>query len=171
MRDDAARALRADEDDYEYLRSRANAELHAVPSRPRAVQARPIEAPAPRAGDSLSAKSRRRLHEVADLDFSVHAEPPAEEEPAPAPEPAPAARYEMRRPTRPRAVESPQRNRPVSGVEGRRTIEITGQAAPPRRHATPGSAFVARPDRIMLYGFLLGIFMILMAVSTAHAAV
>jgi hypothetical protein len=139
------------------------------------VQARPIEEPAPRGEDSLSSASRRRLREVADLDFSLEAEPAAEEEvapePEPEPEPAPPARYEMRRPSRPRAVESPQRNRPVSGVEGRRTIEITGQAAPPRRHSTPGSAFVARPDRIMLYGFLLGIFMILMAVSTAHAAV
>lgn len=168
MRDDAARVLRA-EDDYEYLRARANAELHAVPERPRAVQARPAGE-----ADSLSARSERRLRDVSDADLAFEAEPELsfDAEPVADEAPAPAARYEMRRPTRPRAVESPERSRPVSGIEGRRTIEITGQAAAsPRRHITPSQTIAARPDRIMLYGVLLGLFLILMAVSTAHAAV
>jgi hypothetical protein len=147
MRDNAARVLQA-EDDYEYLRARANAELHGVPNRPRAVLP---------------------LREVDETDVPFETEPVADE--VPEPEPVRAARYEMRRPTRPRAVESPERGRPVSGIEGRRTIEITGQAASPRRHITPSSTVAARPDRVALWGFLLGIFLILMAVSTAHAAV
>ncbi len=166
MSEDAARVLRA-EDDYEYLRARANAELHAVPSRPRRVEARPV--------DDLSPRSARRLRVASEADLLFDSEREHDERAAvepPAPTPAPASRYEMRRPTRPRAVESPERSRPVSGIEGRRTIEITGQAAPsPRRHITPSETFAARPDRIALWGFLLGLFLILMAVSTAHAAV
>ena len=174
MRDDAARVLRA-EDDYEYLRARASAEIHAVPSRPRAVEARPAGERRTRSDDALSARSERRLREASAADLFVDEDPvapdsePVADEP---PAPAPAARYEMRRPSRPRAVASPERSRPVSGVEGRRTIEITGQAAPsPRRHITPSQTIAARPDRIALWGFLLGLFLILMAVSTAHAAV
>ena len=147
MRDQAARVLQA-EDDYEYLRARANAELGA-PSPP------------------------QRLRDAALIDLEPDPEPAeieaAEEPPAPVREPA--SRYEMRRPTRPRAVESPERGRPVSGVEGRRTIEISGQAAPRRRHVTPSTTVAARPDRVALWGFLLGLFLILMAVSTANAAV
>jgi hypothetical protein len=171
MRDDAARVLR-DEDDYEYLRARASAELHAVPNRPRAVQAHPVDDASTPAADSLGARSERRLREASEADLSFEADAELAAEPEPEPEPAPAARYEMRRPTRPRAVESAERSRPVSGVEGRRTIEITGQAAPsPRRYITPSPSFAARPDRVALWGFLLGLFLILMAVSTAHAAV
>jgi hypothetical protein len=148
MRDQAARVLQAD-DDYEYLRARANAEMHSVPA-----PGRP-----------------QRLRDAAKIDFAFEPEP----DPAPEAEPervrAPAARYEMRRPSRPRAVESAERNRPVSGVEGRRTIEISGQAAPARRHVTPSTTVAARPDRVALWGVLLGVFLILMAVSTAHAAV
>jgi hypothetical protein len=57
------------------------------------------------------------------------------------------------------------------GVPGRRTIQITGQAAPPRRRSTPAAAFVARPDRTAMWAFLLALFLVLMAVATAHAAV
>jgi hypothetical protein len=60
-----------------------------------------------------------------------------------------------------------------AGVPGRRTIQITGQAAPPRRRPSPSasSAFVARPDRTAMWAFLLALFLVLMAVATAHAAV
>ena len=58
-----------------------------------------------------------------------------------------------------------------TGVPGRRTIQITGQAAPPRRRSTPSAAFVARPDRTAMWAFLLALFLVLMAVATAHAAV
>jgi hypothetical protein len=56
------------------------------------------------------------------------------------------------------------------GVPGRRTIQITGQAAPPRRRSS-SSAFVARPDRTAMWAFLLALFLVLMAVATAHAGV
>ena len=152
MRDQAARVPRA-EDDYEYLRARATAELHSLPL----------------------PSGPQRLRHAADTDFGFEDHRDAEPEPATPPEPepsrAPAARYEMRRPTRPRAVESAERSRPVSGVEGRRTIEITGQAAPARRSVTPSASVAARPDRVALWGVLLGLFLILMAVSTANAAV
>jgi hypothetical protein len=64
---------------------------------------------------------------------------------------------------------------PGDGVPGRRTIEITGQAAPPpRRRPTSTSAaaaaYVGRPDRTALWAFLLALFLVLMAVATAHAA-
>jgi hypothetical protein len=58
------------------------------------------------------------------------------------------------------------------GVPGRRTVQITGQAAPPRRRPSPtATALVARPDRAAMYAFLLALFLVLMAVATAHAAV
>jgi hypothetical protein len=58
-----------------------------------------------------------------------------------------------------------------SGVAGRRTVQITGQATPPRRRSTTATAFVARPDRTAMWAFLLALFLVLMAVATAHAAV
>jgi hypothetical protein len=57
------------------------------------------------------------------------------------------------------------------GVPGRRTIQITGQAAPPRRRSTSSAAFVARPDRTAMWAFVLALFLVLMAVATAHAGV
>src|SRR3954451_10483851 len=54
------------------------------------------------------------------------------------------------------------------GVPGRRTIEITGQAAPPRRRPTTSTALVARPDRAAMYAFILALFLVLMALATAH---
>ena len=59
----------------------------------------------------------------------------------------------------------------TDGIPGRRTIQITGQAAPPRRRPTTTTAFVARPDRAAMYAFILALFLVLMAVATAHAAV
>ena len=82
-----------------------------------------------------------------------------------------------RREPRPRAYGNrPQSSaRPMyaasDGVPGRRTIQITGQAAPPRRRSTTSTAFVARPDRTAMWAFLLALFLVLMAVATAHAGV
>ena len=81
-----------------------------------------------------------------------------------------------RREPRPRAYgnRSESSDRPTyasAGVPGRRTIQITGQAAPPRRRSTTSAAFVARPDRTAMWAFLLALFLVLMAVATAHAAV
>jgi hypothetical protein len=57
------------------------------------------------------------------------------------------------------------------GVEGRRTIQITGQATPPRRRSTTSTAIVSHPDRVAMWAFALALFLVLMAVATAQAAV
>ena len=60
-------------------------------------------------------------------------------------------------------------------VEGeRRTVIITGHPTPPpprRRRSPARQQLVARPDRIALWAVLLGLFLVFMAVATAHAAV
>ena len=58
-------------------------------------------------------------------------------------------------------------------IEGeRRTVVITGQPTPPRRRRTAAAQQIeARPDRIALWAFLLGLFMVFVAVATANAAV
>jgi hypothetical protein len=82
-----------------------------------------------------------------------------------------------RREPRPRAYgtrqdsSAPVRNTAHAGVPGRRTIQITGQVAAPRRRSTTATAFVARPDRTAMWAFVLALFLVLMAVATAHAAV
>ena len=84
----------------------------------------------------------------------------------------------LRREPRPRAYGTRQHSssRPTvamtaaQGIPGRRTIQITGQAAPPRRRSTTSTAFVARPDRTAMWAFVLALFLVLMAVATAHAA-
>src|SRR4051812_22447144 len=69
------------------------------------------------------------------------------------------------------SVAGPAALRLSSGVPGRRTVQITGQAAPPRRRSTTSTAIIARPDRTVMWAFLLALFLVLMAVATAHAAV
>jgi len=98
---------------------------------------------------------------------------------------APRRAYGSRRrddPMRPSAVLRPddpmhtsELLRPEGGVTGRRTIEITGHTTPPPRRRSGSSssaaaAFVGRPDRAALWAFLLALFLVLMAVATAHAA-
>ena len=67
-----------------------------------------------------------------------------------------------------------------NGVPGRRTVTIRGQGAerpvprradstrrrPERRHERPGF----RPDRAAMWAVLLGVMLILIAVTSAHAA-
>jgi hypothetical protein len=57
-------------------------------------------------------------------------------------------------------------------VAERRTIVITGQPTRvrPRRRSPAQQQLAARPDRVALWAFLLGLFLILVAVATAHAA-
>ena len=85
-------------------------------------------------------------------------------------EPHPRRREPVQRAygTRTRSSEAPLR---AAGVPGRRTIQITGQATAPRRRSTTSTAFAARPDRTAMWAFLLALFLVLMAVATAHAAV
>jgi hypothetical protein len=54
----------------------------------------------------------------------------------------------------------------------RRTITITGNPTPVRsRRRSPAQAqIVARPDRVALWAVMLGVFLVLVAVATAHAA-
>ena len=60
---------------------------------------------------------------------------------------------------------------PAYAENGRRTVTITGHPVPPRRRAPIARSHVqARPDRIALWAFLLGLFLVFMAVATANAA-
>jgi thiol:disulfide interchange protein len=61
--------------------------------------------------------------------------------------------------------------RPVYAENGRRTVRITGQPTPARpRRSGAAKQIQARPDRIALWAFLLGLFLVFMAVATASAA-
>jgi len=52
----------------------------------------------------------------------------------------------------------------------RRTVKITGQPVPARRRPSPAASRIqARPDRIVLWAFLFGLFLVFMAVVTASA--
>ena len=56
--------------------------------------------------------------------------------------------------------------------DDRRTIVITGNPMPARRRRSPTQQqIVARPDRVALWAFLLGLFLVLVAAATASAAV
>jgi hypothetical protein len=70
-----------------------------------------------------------------------------------------------------RLVEPDWERGEIDPVNGRRTIRITGQPVPPRRRRSAAhEQIVARPDRIALWAFLLGLFLVFMAVATANAA-
>jgi hypothetical protein len=51
----------------------------------------------------------------------------------------------------------------------RRTITIAGQPTPARRRRSVVEAQMAQPDRIALWAFLLGLFLVAVAAGTAHA--
>ncbi len=51
----------------------------------------------------------------------------------------------------------------------RRTVKITGHPVPRRRPSPTADRIQARPDRIVLWAFLLGLFLVFMAVVTASA--
>jgi hypothetical protein len=60
---------------------------------------------------------------------------------------------------------------PVPGpaaVAERRTIQIAGQPTPARRRRSVVEAQMAQPDRIALWAFLLGLFLVAVAAGTAH---
>jgi hypothetical protein len=57
-----------------------------------------------------------------------------------------------------------------SPVGERRTITITGRPGPPaRRRRSVVESQLAQPDRIALWAFLLGLFLVAVAAGTAHA--
>jgi hypothetical protein len=52
----------------------------------------------------------------------------------------------------------------------RRTVTITGHPTPPRRRAqSVMERRIAQPDRLGLWAFLLGLFLMIVAAGTAHA--
>jgi hypothetical protein len=50
-----------------------------------------------------------------------------------------------------------------------RTASVAGQATPARRRRSVIEAQMAQPDRIALWAFLLGLFLVAVAAGTAHA--
>jgi hypothetical protein len=57
----------------------------------------------------------------------------------------------------------------LAPVAERRTITITGQPTPPRRRRSMVESQLAQPDRVALWAFLLGLFLVVVAAGTAHA--
>jgi hypothetical protein len=51
----------------------------------------------------------------------------------------------------------------------RRTITITGRPTPARRRRSVIDSQMAQPDRVALWAFLLGLFLVAVAAGTAHA--
>ena len=51
----------------------------------------------------------------------------------------------------------------------RRTVTITGHPTPARRRPSLVETQMAQPDRIALWAFLLGLFLVAVAAGTAHA--
>jgi hypothetical protein len=57
----------------------------------------------------------------------------------------------------------------VAGPQpGRRTVEIRGQVQAPRRRSQTQAALIARPDRTAQWAFLFALFLLVMAIATAH---
>jgi hypothetical protein len=97
--------------------------------------------------------------------------------PRPRPRPAADPRAERER----RRAELYEYVPPPRAANGRRTVTIRGQVAPPPRprlveveRRRPARSVEARlgprPDRIAMWAVLLGIFLVLVAASTSHAA-
>jgi hypothetical protein len=63
---------------------------------------------------------------------------------------------------------SPSLRRPDPAAE-RRTVTIAAEPAPARRRRSVVEAQMAQPDRIALWAFLLGLFLVAVAAGTAHA--
>jgi hypothetical protein len=55
------------------------------------------------------------------------------------------------------------------GPAERRTVTITGHPTPARRRHSLVETQMAQPDRIALWAFLLGLFLVAVAAGTAHA--
>jgi hypothetical protein len=92
------------------------------------------------------------------------------DEQSPVAEPVPLRPAEDTTSPGPRRFEthSPGGTAPAAVAE-RRTITIAGQPTPPRRRRSVVEAQMAQPDRIALWAFLLGLFLVAVAAGTAHA--
>jgi hypothetical protein len=58
---------------------------------------------------------------------------------------------------------------PGPAVAERRTVTIAGQPAAARRRRSVIESQLAQPDRIALWAFLLGLFLVAVAAGTAHS--
>jgi hypothetical protein len=82
-------------------------------------------------------------------------------------------RFERRTP--PTAGAAPAAEPQAAGAPGsaavaeRRTIQLAGQPTAARRRRSVVEAQMAQPDRIALWAFLLGLFLVAVAAGTAHA--
>jgi hypothetical protein len=111
-----------------------------------------------------------RFERTPDTDGPV-AEPvplrPAEDSTSPLPK-----RFERRTPPAGGAAPAMEADTsPAAGstaVAERRTIQIAGQPTPARRRRSVVEAQMAQPDRIALWAFLLGLFLVAVAAGTAH---
>jgi hypothetical protein len=75
-------------------------------------------------------------------------------------------RFQRARNGEARNGEAPEGDAPASE---RRTITITGRPGPARRRRSVVENQLAQPDRIALWAFLLGLFLVAVAAGTAHA--
>jgi hypothetical protein len=63
------------------------------------------------------------------------------------------------------------RARPAeAAIAEHRTVVITGRPDPARRRSPTQARISARPDRVALWAFFLGLMLVLVAAATAHAA-
>jgi hypothetical protein len=83
-------------------------------------------------------------------------------------EPVPLRPVEDATSPEPRRFERSAAPQPAASGE-RRTITIAGQPTPERRRRSVVEAQMAQPDRIALWAFLLGLFLVAVAAGTAHA--
>ena len=84
----------------------------------------------------------------------------------------PAARADSPTVSEPVSVETPHEPRRFERpAPERRTVTITGHPTPAALRRLPGVAErqLAQPDRIALWAFLLGLFLVAVAAGTAHA--
>jgi hypothetical protein len=76
-------------------------------------------------------------------------------------------------PTEDATHDTPRRFQPARNADApaaeRRTITITGRPGPARRRRSVVENQLAQPDRIALWAFLLGLFLVAVAAGTAHA--
>jgi hypothetical protein len=73
------------------------------------------------------------------------------------------------RPTEDATHSEPRRFERTASAPERRTIPITGRPTPARRRRSVMDSQLAQPDRIALWAFLLGLFLVAVAAGTAHA--
>jgi hypothetical protein len=79
-----------------------------------------------------------------------------------------AGTVEELRPTEDATHSEPRRFERTASAPERRTIPITGRPTPARRRRSVMDSQLAQPDRIALWAFLLGLFLVAVAAGTAH---